>query len=214
MELRLQALRAKIVDLDFVLITHTHADHIFGIDDLRPFTQTRSLSVFASPEHAADLRSRFSYAFGGPVLQVGGGLPLLELTSIDSTFEIDSIRFDPIPFDRGDTFSFGYRFGNFAYLTDGNLLSPESYAKLTGVELLVLNAVSPGRSKTHFSFETACDAIERIRPRRAWFTHLSHRVPCVAAEAWIAEAVAKRPGLADIEIHPGCDGLVIDGITV
>jgi phosphoribosyl 1,2-cyclic phosphodiesterase len=96
----------------------------------------------------------------------------------------------------------------------GNLLSPESYAKLTGVDLLVLNAVAPGRSKTPFSFESACDAIERIRPRGAWLTHLSHRVTYGAAEPWIAEAVAKRPGLAGIEIHPGCDRLVIDGITV
>jgi phosphoribosyl 1,2-cyclic phosphate phosphodiesterase len=213
-EFRLQALRSKITSVDFVLITHIHADHIHGVDDLRGFTAAKSVSLFALPSHVKELSKRFQYAFGGPTLQVGGGLPRLQLVGVESSFVFDSIRFDPIPLNHGDEISYGYRLGNFAYLTDGNSLSEDSYAKLAGVELVVLNASNPQKAKKHFTFGTACDVLERIRPNRAWFTHINHDVTHAQAEAWIEEAIRERPGLAGIEIHPGYDGLIIDGIAL
>jgi phosphoribosyl 1,2-cyclic phosphate phosphodiesterase len=144
----------------------------------------------------------------------GGGLPRLRLVGVESTFVASSISFDPIPIVHGDEMSCGYRFGNFAYLTDGNLLSDDSYSRLAGVELVVLNASNPQKAKKHFTFATACDALERIRPKRAWFTHMNHDVTYAQAEAWIEAAMRERPQLAGIEIHPGYDGLVIGGIFV
>jgi phosphoribosyl 1,2-cyclic phosphate phosphodiesterase len=197
-----------------VLITSTRADHIFGIDELRCFNRDDSLSVFASPLQVQDLRKRFGYAFGGPVLQRGGGIPQLKLTEVDTIFEIDSIRFDPIPLICREEAANGYRFGNFAYLTGGNGLSDESYAKLNGVELLVLGASNPQKTGLTFSFATACEVLERIRPKRAWFTHMSHRVTFAQAERWIQEAQRERPLLKGIEIHPGYDGLRIEGLKI
>jgi phosphoribosyl 1,2-cyclic phosphate phosphodiesterase len=213
-DFRSQVHRANISDLHYVLITHNRPDCIFGLDDLRAFTRKHAISLYASPAHAADLRARFPYAFGDEVITQGGIIPQLRLVAADTTFEIDSIRFDPIPLNSRDEICFGYRFGNFAYLTSGNSVSEEAYAKLIGVELVVLNASSLQESKAHFSFQTACDAIERIQPRKAWFVHISHKATHADAEAWIETARRERPGLAGIEIYPGYDGLVIEGISI
>jgi phosphoribosyl 1,2-cyclic phosphate phosphodiesterase len=182
-DFRTQALRSNISDIDAVLFTHLHASHLFGIDDLRVFTAHHVVWVYTSYDSVANLRTRFPYAFGGPVQQAGGGVPKFKVAAVDSTFVLDSIAFDPIPFKHGDENCYGYRFGNFAYLTDGNELPDDSYAKLAGVDLLVVNAIGPLASPAHFSFATALDAIERIKPRRAWFTHIGHDATHTEAEA-------------------------------
>lgn len=96
----------------------------------------------------------------------------------------------------------------------GTLWVKNLMSSLAGVEFIVLNASDLKGNKMHFSFETACDALERIRPRRAWFTQLNHHSTHAETKACIEDAQQKRPGLAGIEIYPGYDGLVIDGIIV
>jgi phosphoribosyl 1,2-cyclic phosphate phosphodiesterase len=213
-DFRFNAIRANITQIDCFLFTHTSPDRLFGLDDGRAFSFKKVVPVYASPAHASDLRSRFPYAFGDEVITQGGLLPKFATMPTDTGFEFESIRIDPIPIISGEKISFGYRIGNFAYLTSGNSLSDESYEKLIGVELVILNASSLQESKTHFSFETACAAVERIQPRKAWFAHISHRVTHAEAEAWIEQARHERPGLSGIEIHAGYDGLKIEGLTV
>lgn len=98
----------------------------------RVFGDSHPVQMFASPLDAADLRSRLPYATGGPILQIGGReSPKISLIEVVSTFEIDSIKVDPIPFKHGDTTSYGYRLGNFAYLVDGNVVGEESYVQFS-----------------------------------------------------------------------------------
>jgi phosphoribosyl 1,2-cyclic phosphate phosphodiesterase len=213
-DFRIQALRSRVDDVRNVLITHSRPDRVFGFDDLRVFTIRAPVTLFASPASAADVSRRFPYAFGGPVVQKGGGVPVLSLVPVDGKFEVTSIVFDSIPMNQGEVTRYGYRFGNFAYLSDGNYLSDEAYERLTGVELLVVSAVGPKESPNHFSFADAVEVIARIRPRRAWFTYISHCVTHAAAEAWIADTTREMPGLAGIEAFAGYDGLIIDGIKL
>jgi phosphoribosyl 1,2-cyclic phosphate phosphodiesterase len=210
-DFRCHALRSKIQTVQTVLVTHALPDRISGFDDLRVFNR---ISLFASPASAADLFRHFPYAFGGPVLQKGGGVPALTLIAVDSTFEVNSITVDPIPLNKGEVIKYGYRLGNFAYLSDGNHLNDQAYEKLAGVELLVVSAVGPKKSRNHFSFSDAIAIIENIRPRRAWLTYISHCVTHAAAEAWVADAMSERPGLAGIEILVAYDKLIIKGIRL
>jgi phosphoribosyl 1,2-cyclic phosphate phosphodiesterase len=213
-DFRIQALRSRVRDVRNVLITQARPDRIFGFDDLRPFTICQPVEMFASPPAAADFTRRCPYAFGGSIPQVGGGVPVLSIVAVTGKFELTSIAVDPIPMNQGEVTTYGYRLGNFAYLSDGNYLSDEGYEKLAGVELLVVSTVGPKESRAHFSFAEAVAVIERIHPRRAWFTFISHCVTHAAVEAWIADTIRERAELAGIEIFAGYDRLVIDGISI
>jgi phosphoribosyl 1,2-cyclic phosphate phosphodiesterase len=112
----------------------------------------------------------------------------------------------------GDIEVFGYRSGSFAYLTDASKIPDESYQLLNGVELLVINALGRTEHAQHFTFREAIGEIEKIRPKKAWLTHISHQCSHREIEEIIREEVAARPALAGTEIHAGFDGLVIEGI--
>jgi phosphoribosyl 1,2-cyclic phosphate phosphodiesterase len=199
------------VRVDAVLVTHAHADHIYGIDDVRVFPD---ILLFLSPTWARDLCHRFTYIFGGPVLQEGGGTPHIRLCPVESVFTVSSIRITPVRLIHGDIEVFGYRSGNFAYLTDASRIPDESYPLLVGVELLVINALGNTQHTGHFTFHTAIYEIEKIGPKKAWLTHIGHQCSHVEIEEIIRQEVTARPALAGIEIHPGFDGLVIEGIRL
>jgi phosphoribosyl 1,2-cyclic phosphate phosphodiesterase len=152
--------------------------------------------------------------FGGPVLQFRGGLPTFEFHPVTGPFVVKGVRVTPIPLIHKNVSSFGYRTGNFADLTDCNRIPDASHALLRGVELLVIDASNRTRSDVHFSFRTAIDEIEKIRPKKAWFTHTGHSCSHVEVEKAIEEELAQRPEIAGIEVHAGFDGLVIQGIRV
>lgn len=208
-EFRIQARHSAITTLNCLLVTHCHYDHVFGIDDIRGFGL---VPLFMSPEWAADLRHRFPYLFGGPVLQEGGGVASLELHPVTGPFAVAGVRITPIPLIHKNVRSIGYRSGNFAYLTDCNRIPDASYGLLAGVELLVINASNRRRSDVHCSFHTAMDEIEQICPKKAWFTHIGHSCSHVEVERAIEEELSQRPGLAGVEVRAGFDGLVIEGI--
>lgn len=172
-EFRLQAIRAKLERLDAVLVTHAHADHIHGLDDVRPLTKGKPLPIYASAFDVAELRERFSYAFKDG--QMGGGKPKLELWEAPSEgATVGSIRAIPIPVMHGERRILGYRLGKFAYLTDCSAVPAESVDMLRGLDTLVIGALRKRPHPTHFTFDQALELAAELRPSRAFLTHICH----------------------------------------
>ena len=203
-ELRLQLLAAKVNRIDAVWFTHPHADHVHGIDDLRVFRREDPLPAYASPEHLPGIASYFPYIFGdraaaGP----RSTIPRIELRSMDgrapvtgkgsareSGADTPSATTPPmapinvlgrpttpvrVPHGRGH--SFGLRVGPIGYVTDAKSLPPEAVRTLTGVKVLVLNALWFGDPHpAHFSVEEAVAAAREVRAEHTYLTHLTHRV--------------------------------------
>jgi phosphoribosyl 1,2-cyclic phosphate phosphodiesterase len=175
-DLRQQALRFGLHRVDAVLFTHTHADHVFGLDDVRIFNfrQRAPIPCYGSAETLGNLRRMFSYVFeDGPE---GGGKPQLELVEVGGPFELLGRRFVPVPVWHGETAVLGYRLGDFAYVTDCSRIPETSFRLLEGVRVLILDALRYRPHSTHFSIEEAIAAAARVGPDRTIFTHLSHDI--------------------------------------
>lgn len=176
-ELRLQMVAARIDTVEAVLYTHGHADHVHGIDDLRRFNEQLRypVPVYGAPELLEELRQRFGYIFTHQYF--GGGIPSLDLRPIDGPFELFGRRVVPVAVWHGRTPVLGYRIGGFAYVTDTSEIPDQSRALLAGLDVLVLDALRHEAHPTHFNFEQALAMVETLRPRRAYFTHLTHGAP-------------------------------------
>jgi phosphoribosyl 1,2-cyclic phosphate phosphodiesterase len=189
-DLRLQLLREPIPRLDFILYTHSHADHLMGLDDVRPFNfrQRETIHAFASAPTAKAIRRAFSYIWSDS--QMGGGKPQLELHEVDGAFTHDGIDIVPIPVRHGDWTILGYRIGSFAYITDTNGIPDESLPLLEGVDTLALDGLRPSpRHPTHFTIGEAVTAAQRIGPRMTYLIHLTHEVDHETVEATLPENV-------------------------
>lgn len=173
-EFRLQALRAGIHDIDAVLVTHSHADHIFGFDDLRQLSQRQpdGLPCYASARTARDLRRVFSYVVNGG--SPGSTRPNVRIIDIDGTFTVSGQSVIPIPVEHGTERILGFRIGNMAYVTDCSRIPDESYALLQDLDVLVLGALRFRPHVNHFTLDEAVTEVERIKPRAAYFTHIAH----------------------------------------
>ncbi|MDW7981204.1 MAG: MBL fold metallo-hydrolase [Thermomicrobium sp.] len=176
-ELRLQALAVDLTRVDAVLVTHAHADHVAGFDDLRQFNYLAQapLPVYADPRTARELQRRFAYAFDAP-LPFYGGKPDIRLHEFEGPFELFGQTFVPVPVLHGGWTVYGFRCGPLAYVTDAKTIPPSSIALLRGVEILVLNALRDRPHPTHLSLAEALSIVEEIRPARAYLTHVSHEV--------------------------------------
>ncbi len=180
-DFRQQALREKIPYIDGLLITHCHADHVHGLDDIRPYTFERTIPVYANELAIHEFEERFSYIFRKT--QRGGGKPKITLHTISESklkegaeITIEGIDILPIPLKHGEIDVLGYRIGNFAYLTDCSTIPVESYKKLEGVSDLIIDALRYRPHPTHFTIPQAAEAARRIGAVRTWFTHLCHDV--------------------------------------
>ena len=175
-DFREQALRFALERVDAVLYTHAHADHVFGLDDLRiyNFRQRAPIPCFGSPDTIARLRQIFAYVFEEG--QEGGGKPKIELVPVTAPFELLGERVVPVPVMHGDMPVLGFRVGSFAVVTDVSSIPPESYEAIAGVDVLVLSALRYRAHPTHFTIEEALAAAQRIGARRTILTHLAHDV--------------------------------------
>ena len=182
-DFREQAIREGIRVLDAVIYTHAHADHILGLDDLRPLTFHRpgNIPLYARAETADIIRRMFRYIFEGNYKY--GGLAQVELHEFSGALELFGATFEPVPVLHGDAEVLGFRFGQAAYLTDFSEIPPASMERLKDLDILFLDALRHKPHPTHSTVENSLALVEKLKPRRAYFTHISHDLPHQATNA-------------------------------
>ena len=199
-DLRAQALTYGIRRLDAILFTHSHADHVLGLDEVRRFNklQKEAIPCYADAPTKADLRRTFAYIFEEATPK-GGGIPKILLNEIGGPFSLGSTEVIPVPLMHGRRPILGFRLESFAYLTDCSAIPDASWPLLAGVRTLVLDALRERPHSTHFSVPEAVAAAARIGADRTYFTHISH-------DLGHAETCARLP--AGVEL--AYDGLVLE----
>jgi phosphoribosyl 1,2-cyclic phosphate phosphodiesterase len=202
-DLREQLLDANVRRIDAALFTHAHADHLHGIDDLRSVNRLigRALPIHASARTIAEIEQRFGYVFA-PIRPGTGSLfykPVLVPNIIDGPFTAAGMRVLPFEQDHGFSKTLGFRFGRFAYSTDVIDLDDRAFTALEGVEVWIVDCIRREPHVTHSHLEKTLGWIERLRPKRAVFTHMDESLDYEALRGVLP------PG-----VEPGYDGLVIE----
>jgi phosphoribosyl 1,2-cyclic phosphate phosphodiesterase len=182
-DLRAQALREGLTRLDAVVFTHAHADHILGLDDTRVFyfRQQVPISIYADERCLATIRRTFAYIFDGNYPY--GGVGKLDPHLINGPFDLWGLRVTPVPVLHGNLPILGYRFRDVAYITDVSEIPETSFSLLEGLDILILDALRHKPHPTHLSLEQALAIVERLKPRRALFTHVAHELGHEATNA-------------------------------
>ncbi len=173
-DFRQQMLRSHNTKLDAVLFTHHHKDHIAGLDDIRPYNyqQKKAMQVYADERVLGALRSEFAYAFETDKYP---GVPNIILNKIANTpFFIDNIKLVPIQIMHYKLPILGYRIENLTYITDASFISEVEIKKLKGTEILIINALRHSPHISHYNLEESLKLINKIKPRKAFLTHISH----------------------------------------
>lgn len=189
-DLRLQLLRHPIPRLDFILFTHSHSDHLMGLDDIRPFNfrQREPIRAYANPKTAKAIRRAFSYIWNES--QLGGGKPQLELHEVDAPFKHEGIDIVPLPVAHGEWTILGFRIGDFAYITDTNGIPETTAPLIEGVEILALDGLRPAPPHpTHFTIDEALEAARGVGARQTYLIHLTHDIEHEEFEATLPEGV-------------------------
>ena len=175
-DFRQQVLRERIKTLDALLFTHEHKDHTAGMDDLRSynFKQNRDMPIYARRQVIEQLKREFAYVFSEVKYP---GVPRVQMNEIrNQPFHIEGIEIIPIEVMHYQLPVFGFRVGDFSYITDANAIEEQEMRKLEGSRVIVLNALQPEPHISHFTLSEALEILERLRPDKAYLTHMSHKM--------------------------------------
>ena len=176
-DFRQQMLREKVEDLDAILLSHEHNDHIIGIDDVRPFNfkYWRDMPIYATKRVQEQLHQRFGYIFSQNPYP---GSPMIQLNTIfpDENFTVKGIDVMPIEVQHGGMPVTGFRIGDFTYLTDVKSISEQGKEKAKNSKILVINALHHKEHHSHLNLEQALELITELAPQQAYLTHLSHNM--------------------------------------
>lgn len=198
-DLRQQSLRENLRRVDAVLCTHTHADHIHGIDDLRSFCQLqrRQIPLYGSHDAMATIGSRFGYALREP----GGhwDMPILSVNPVNGPFDVYGVTVTPVPVQHGHIVINGYRIGSMAYLTDVSEIPPASLELLRGLDVLLLDCLRYRPHHTHINLEQSLRYASLIGARNTYLIHMTHEMEYGALSAQLPDGV-----------HVAYDGLRLD----
>ena len=198
-DFRLQMIGNNIKHLDAVLFTHAHADHVHGLDDIRQFNKIQNAAIpcYANTETIESIKKKYDYIF--EPTQEGGGKPDITLHTVQADFQLFGRTVIPLPVKHGILDVLGYRVGKFAYITDASSVPDETIQKLTGVDILIINALRYIPHATHLSVGQAIKIINRIQPRNSYLTHIGHVLEHERLKSEMPE-----------NIHMGYDGLTIE----
>lgn len=200
-DFRQQMLTYKVNHLEALLFTHEHADHTAGLDDIRPFFfRQGDIPVYAHKRVVAELKKRFDYIFKTENRYPGAPAVAIHEVINNNLFTINKLEVEPINVMHGKLQVFGYRFANFAYLTDVKTISEAEKAKLNNLDVLVVNALREEPHYSHFNLQEALAFVEEIKPKQTYFTHISHLL------GFHAEVEARLPE----NIHLAYDGLQLE----
>tara|TARA_R110002073_G_scaffold4213_1_gene27889 strand:+ start:29343 stop:30104 length:762 start_codon:yes stop_codon:yes gene_type:complete len=199
-DFRQQLLRENISEISGLIFTHEHADHTAGFDDIRPFTHKMGDVPIYVPERIADnLQHRFYYIFTKENRYPGAPSVTMQLI-YNKPFKLQNKTITPVEFYHGNILIFGYRIGDFAYITDLKRIEPQEQQKLYGLEVLVINALRIEKHPTHINLAEALALIEELKPKSAYLTHISHKL------GFHAQVEKELPA----HVHLAYDGLKIE----
>ena len=189
-DLRMQALTHGVRRVDAIVYTHSHADHIMGLDEVRRFNaiQKTVIPCYGDEQTLADLRRVYAYIFETHA-PAGGGIPRVVMGRIAGEFCMGTATIVPVPILHGSRQILGYRIGSFAYLTDCSAIPDASWPLLSGTTTLIVDALRERPHPTHFSLDQALAVVDRLRPARAWLTHMCHDLRHATTCARLPEGV-------------------------
>jgi len=197
-DFRQQVLRIGSPSLSALLVTHSHYDHVGGIDDLRPYCYPSSFPVYCKHDVAENLRAQVPYSFAKHLYP---GVPTFDIHEVmpDKDFYVEGVRITPLPVNHARLPILGYKIGNLAYITDCSEMPEETMSKISGIDTLVINALRHRPHMSHMNLRQALDIISIVKPRQSYLTHISHDMGLI--------------GDTQLLLPPGVD-VAIDGMTV
>ena len=198
-EMRLELVQHNIKKVDTVLMTHAHADHIMGFDDIRALNwyQEKEMPVYADEKTLEHIRRIYPYIFADN--NPGGGVPQVVLKKVEKKFKLQDLQITSVPIYHGDNLILGYRINNFAYLTDCSKIPDESLELLEGIEYAAVDALRYTEHPTHMSVDQAVDLVNDLGLKHGYITHMSHRVEHEELVKYLPDNVS-----------PAFDGLTIE----